>query len=80
MVRPEKLRFLAWDDKADFQTSGQVAGSYLLGSRTQYEIRSTSGANLVLETGNETRLILTGDTVKVGFSGEDAHLIADASV
>lgn len=80
MVRPEKLRFLAWDDKADFQTSGQVAGSYLLGSRTQYEIRSTSGANLVLETGNETRLIHTGDTVKVGFSGEDAHLIADASV
>lgn len=77
MVRPEKLRFLTPDDQADFTTRGLIAASYLLGSRTQYEITSESGETLVAEGGSTATLRVAGEPVQVGFDLNDAHVIQE---
>lgn len=79
MVRPEKVAFLAPGESADFEIDGEVTAEYMLGSRTQYEILSSSGKNISVECSS----VLPSDTskahVRLGFGMERCHVIADAT-
>ncbi|WP_155310863.1 ABC transporter ATP-binding protein [Desulfosarcina ovata] len=78
MVRPESIRILSENDLADFITRGRVAGQYLLGSRTQYEVEQEGGRALVVEAANHTPGASAGEVIRLGFDLKQAHLIQEA--
>jgi len=80
MVRPERLRLLAPDARAEFVTDGRIAASYLLGSRRQYEIDAPDGSTLVLEAAADapgSQKLEPGRQVRIGFDRRDVHFIAE---
>ena len=75
MVRPERMRFLKPGEQADFAIEGAVEAEYLLGSRTQVEVRAANGRRLALETSNDVPRHEQAGRVRVGFALEHSHLI-----
>lgn len=80
MIRPEYVRFLDAGSEADIAVEGTLQGIYALGSRIHYEIKTAQGQVLTVEklredryTGNE------GDHVRLGWSADSAHVIAEQS-
>ena len=78
MVRPENLRFLADGETAPFSVAGRLGADYLLGSRTQYEIRLPGGTTVVAEGPGGERAPRRGADVRLGFRPEDTHVIVEA--
>jgi spermidine/putrescine transport system ATP-binding protein len=79
MVRPESVSLLGMEEQADFTTQGKVLGKYMLGSRTQYEIEQDDKTVLIVETSNYSAKGIPGETVRLGFSMAQSHLITEAA-
>jgi spermidine/putrescine transport system ATP-binding protein len=79
MVRPEALRLLKASEHADVQAEGVVKSRFLLGSRIQYEITLIDGKEIVAETSIHDLTAQPGDSVKIGFELERAHLIEEVA-
>ncbi|MCB2173824.1 ABC transporter ATP-binding protein [bacterium] len=77
VVRPESVRLLAPEEQADVVADGLIRASYLLGSRTQYEVELTNGTVIVVESPNNGGTDCQGDRVSIGFSFEQTHLILE---
>ena len=80
MIRPEYLHFMAEGDSADLTVQGEVHGIYALGSRTHYEVQTDGGKSLTVEKLREDRYDgAQGDRVRLGWSAQNAHVIAENS-
>lgn len=78
MIRPEYVQFLQDGENADFEVSGTLHGIYALGSRIHYEIRTEGGQILTVEKLREDRHDgHEGDTVRLGWSADSAHVIEE---
>ena len=77
MVRPEMLSFLQPGESADFEITGDIQAEYMLGSRTQYEIVCASGKLVSVERSSSGVIYQDNSRVRLGFSLEDAHVIAE---
>ena len=78
MVRPESVRFLAPGETADFVVRGILRTEYALGSRTQYKIEATGGAELAVEKLREDRFQgQVAQEVVLGWDTANAHLIRE---
>ncbi len=78
MVRPEFVRFLGADDKADCHLSGELGNDFALGSRIQYEVELADGRMVTVEKLGEDRFTgRYGDTVTLGFDLSNSHLIRE---
>ena len=80
MVRPESIRLLNDKEDMDFTTTGTILGRYLLGSRTQYEIELFDKRIVVVEASNNGIAGAQGESIKLGFNLEQAHLIEEDAV
>ncbi|MFK7859323.1 MAG: ABC transporter ATP-binding protein [Granulosicoccus sp.] len=83
MVRPEKIEFLKPEESADFEIDGEISAEYMLGSRTQYEIRSSSGKLISVEhssvTGHQREASSQPTQVRLGFAIDHCHTIAESA-
>ena len=77
MVRPEKVEFLESDESADFELDGSITGEYMLGSRTQYEVSTTSGKKVSVEHSSYKSTKLNTGAVRLGFSLDNCHMITE---
>lgn len=78
MVRPEGVRFLRPGERADFVVRGVLRAEYALGSRIQYKVESTDGAEMAVEKLREDRFTgCIGDAVMLGWNRDNAHIIKD---
>lgn len=77
MVRPESIRLLAADHQAELISEGLVVGKYLLGSRTQYEVKLGDGRMVIVEAPNHGVVGEKGKMIRLGFDLEHSHLISE---
>ncbi len=78
VVRPEVVRFLEPEARAEVSVSGRLREAYALGSRTQYEIETEGGRPITLEAlGRDVMAPPPGSPVSVGWSLAQCHLIAE---
>lgn len=77
MVRPEKVAFLEFGESANFEIDGVITAQYMLGSRTQYEILTTSGKKISVEQSSAFHGDVNKAQVRLGFGMADCHVIAE---
>lgn len=77
MVRPEMLVFLQPGEKADFEIDGVISAEYMLGSRTQYEIKTASGKVVSVERSSASPMFQDDGRVRLGFSLDNCHVIKE---
>ena len=77
MVRPEMMVFLQPDESAEFEIEGVISAEYMLGSRTQYEIKTPSGKQLSVERSSAGSIFQDNTHVRLGFSLENSHVIVE---
>lgn len=77
MVRPEMMVFLQPHETADFELEGVISAEYMLGSRTQYEISTSSGRVVSVERSSAVSIHRDNARVRIGFAREHAHLIEE---
>lgn len=75
-VRPEKIRFLAAGEQADWQLTGKVVQHTFLGRqlRSVVDIGGTT-FNVISQDGPVSSAINRGDEVMIGWSSTDAQLL-----
>ena len=80
MVRPELIRFLGPQERADFSVRGTLVAEYALGSRIQYSVEVAGGMQVTVERPFETRHEESvGASVALGWEADAIHPIADES-
>ncbi len=78
MVRPEYVRFANDAHTYDFTVKGRVLEEYALGSRIQYQVKTSEGQILTIEKLREDRLPPDADKdVVLGFDRANAHMMED---
>ena len=77
MVRPEKVEFLDSNEGADFELDGLITGEYMLGSRTQYEVSTSTGKKVSVESSSYESSRFDTNSVRLGFSLDHCHMIAE---
>lgn len=78
VVRPEAFRILDGAEPCEFVTEGVIEAKFLLGSRTQYEIRQENGNMIIVETFNHGKQADKGERVRIGCTLDQAHIIKEA--
>ncbi|MFK8084248.1 MAG: ABC transporter ATP-binding protein [Granulosicoccus sp.] len=84
MVRPEKVEFLKHDSTADFEIDGEISAEYMLGSRTQYEVTTSSGKIISVECSSSSGPFrdeaVSSGRIRLGFALDHCHMIAEPAV
>jgi hypothetical protein len=75
MLRPERLRLLDVDQRADVEFEAICFNTYLLGSRTHMHLRRDE-RTFIVELSPDLALPEPGATVRVGFDWSDAVSVA----
>lgn len=78
VVRPENVKFLGSAPASyDITVNGRVLNEFNLGSRIQYEVESTEGVRMTVETLREDRFAgPAGAPVRLGWNLDHCHMIA----
>ena len=75
MLRPELLRVLEPDGKADGVIGAEVTEMFGKGGTVQYRARTRGGQNLVVEIpGTSSLPMRIGDKVRLGFAKKDIYV------
>jgi spermidine/putrescine transport system ATP-binding protein len=76
VLRPESLRVLERETRADVEFEGELLNDYVLGSRTQVLLRSGE-KTFISEVGGNLTPPPTGATIRVGFNLADAVVVTE---
>jgi ABC-type Fe3+/spermidine/putrescine transport system ATPase subunit len=75
MLRPELLRVLSSEEKAEGVIGAEVTEMFGKGGTVQYRARTPSGQSLVIEIpGTSSLPMRIGDTVRLGFAKKDIYV------
>nr|WP_321454927.1 ABC transporter ATP-binding protein [uncultured Cohaesibacter sp.] len=80
MVRPENMKFVTGPEDAEISVTGKVTAEYNLGSRLQYEVMTSQGKRLIVETLRDDKYDgAFNDNVTLGWGARHSHVIRESA-